>query len=113
MQTEFDALLHDKTWTLCPYTTSKRVFKNKWVFKIKQKCNGYVDKYKAKLVAKGFDQEDDSDFHKTFSPVIKPVTIGLVLAIVVHHNWSIHQLDISNVFLHGFLEEELFIEQLN
>lgn len=89
------------------------MFRNKWVFKIKQKYNGYVDKYKPRLVAKGFDQEDDSDFHKTFSPVIKPVTIGLVLAIVVHHNWSIHQLDISNAFLHGFFEEELFLEQLN
>jgi hypothetical protein len=89
------------------------VFRNKWVFKIKQKYNGYVDKYKPRLVAKGFDQEDDSDFYKTFSPVIKPVTIGLVLAIVVHHNWSIHQLDISNAFLHGFFEEELFLEQLN
>lgn len=113
MQTEFDALLHDKTWTLYPCTTSKKVFRNKWVFKSKQKYNGYVDKYKARLVAKGFNQEDDSDFHKTFSPVIKPVTIILVLVIVVHYNWYFHQLDISNAFLHGSFEEELFLEQFN
>ena len=85
--------------------------RNKWVFKIKQHADGIIDRYKARLVAKGFDQVDGLDFIETFSPVIKPVTILLALALSVHYNWSIIQLDISNVFFHRYLEEEIYMEQ--
>jgi hypothetical protein len=87
------------------------VVRNKWVFKLKQQADGTIDRYKARLVAKGFDQEAGVDFHETFSPVIKPATIRLVLALAVHFNWVVHQLDISNAFLHGYLEEEVLMEQ--
>jgi histone deacetylase 1/2 len=59
------------------------VVKNKWELKIEQKSDGSIHKYK---VAKGFDQENDSDFHETFSPLIKPTIIRLVLALAVHHS---------------------------
>jgi hypothetical protein len=85
--------------------------RNKWVFKIKQHADGIIDRYKARLVAKGFDQVVGLDFIETFSPVIKLVTIRLALALSVHYNWSIIQLDISNAFLHGYLEEEIYMEQ--
>jgi hypothetical protein len=85
--------------------------RNKWVFKIKQHADGIIDRYKARLVAKGFDQVVGLDFIETFSPVIKLVTIRLALALLVHYNWSIIQLDISNAFLHGYLEEEIYMEQ--
>jgi transposase InsO family protein len=111
MQTEYNALLSNKTWSLCPRPSHKKVVRNKWVFKLKQKSDGTIDRYKARLVAKGFDQEGGVDFNETFSPVIKPATIWLVLALAVHFGWFIHQLDISNAFLHGFLEEEVFMEQ--
>jgi hypothetical protein len=111
MQTEYDALMTNKTWTLCPRPSNWKVVRNKWVFKLKQKSNGAIDRYKARLVAKGFDQEGGIDFHDTFSPVIKPATIRLVLALAIHFGWFIHQLDISNAFLHGLLEEEVFMEQ--
>ena len=111
MQAEFTALMNIKTWSLCPKPSYKKVVHNKWVFKIKQKLDGTIDRYKARLVAKGFDQEEGIDFIETFSPVIKPATIRLVLALAVHFIWFIHQLDISNAFLRGFLEEEVFMEQ--
>jgi hypothetical protein len=111
MKAEFAALLSNHTWTLCPRPLHQKVIRNKWVFKLKQKSDGTIDRYKARLVAKGFDQEEGVDFHETFSPVIKPATIRLVLALTVHFNWVIHQLDISNAFLHGYLEEEVFMEQ--
>jgi hypothetical protein len=111
MQSEFDALLANKTWSLCPRPVHKRVVRNKWVFKLKQKSDGTIDRYKARLVAKGFDQEAGIDFTETFSPVIKPATIRLVLALAIHYDWCLRQLDVSNAFLHGHLEEEVFMEQ--
>jgi transposase InsO family protein len=111
MQVEFEALIANKTWTLCPRPDHNRVVRNKWVYKLKQKSDGSIDRYKARLVAKGFDQVDGLDFTETFSPVIKPATVRLILAVAVHYNWPIHQLDVSNAFLHGHLEEEVFMEQ--
>jgi len=62
-------------------------------------------------VAKGFDQVDGIDFTETFSPVIKPATIRLALALAIHYNWSSRQFDIYNAFLHGYLKEEVYMEQ--
>lgn len=96
MQAKFNALLTNKNWTLCPRPPAKKVVRNKWVFKLKQKPNGSIDRYKARLVAKGFDQELGIDFNETFSLVIKPAIIRLILALAAHHDRSIRQLNISN-----------------
>ena len=73
----------------------------KWVFKLKLNSDGTIARYKARLVAKVFHQRAGIDYSETFSPVIKPATIKLVLAIVVSCNWPLRQLDVSNTFLHG------------
>ena len=83
----------------------------KWVFKIKLHSDGFIVRYKAKLVAKGFHQQAGIDYSETFSPVIKPATVRLVLAIVVSCNWPLKQLDVSNAFLHGYLKEEFYMQQ--
>lgn len=94
-----------------PRLAHKNVICNKWVYKLKRKSDGTIDQHKARLVAKGFDQTAGLDCTETFSPIIKLTTIRLLLALVVMFYWSIRQLDISNVFLHGFLDEEVFMEQ--
>jgi hypothetical protein len=111
MQSEFDALISNRTWTLCPRPLHQKVVRNKWVFRVKQKPDGSVDRYKARLVAKGFDQTCGVDYYETFSPVVTPVSIQIILALAVQFDWHIRQLDVSNAFLHGVLTEEVYMEQ--
>jgi hypothetical protein len=111
MESEFKALLKNGTWSLCPRPLSHHIVRNKWVYKIKQKPDGSIDRYKARLVAKGFDQRSGVDYFETFSPVVKPTTVRLILALAVQFRWTTRQLDVSNAFLQGYLDEEVYMEQ--
>jgi hypothetical protein len=111
MQLEYDALMSNGTWSLCPRPLSQNIIRNKWVYKVKRLANGSIERFKARLVAKGFDQQCGVDYMETFSPVIKPSTIRIILSLAVHFSWSIRQLDVSNAFLHGHLAEEVYMEQ--
>ena len=109
MQSEFDALQNNKTWTLIPREQAGKIVGNKWVFRVKYNPDGSISKYKAILVAKGFHQTQGVDFFETFSPVVKPCTIRIILSIAVMNHWSIRQLDVNNAFLNGILTEEVFM----
>ncbi|KAK6131582.1 hypothetical protein DH2020_034596 [Rehmannia glutinosa] len=87
------------------------IISNKWVFRVKYNANGDVDKFKARLVARGFEQTAGVDFHETFSPVIKPCTIRLIFTLVVTNQWSIQQIDVNNAFLNGDLKETVYMSQ--
>ena len=83
----------------------------RWVYKLKHNSDGSISRYKARLVAKGFYQQAGLDFDETFSPVVKPPTVRIVLSLAAQHQWSLRQLDISNAFLHGFLKEDVYMIQ--
>jgi histone deacetylase 1/2 len=111
MDSEYQALLRNRTWQLVPRPKGKNVIGCKWVYKVKRKADGSVDRYKAQLVAKGFKQRYGIDYEDTFSMVVKAATVRLILSIAVSNGWSLRQLDVKNAFLHGVLEEEVYMDQ--
>jgi len=111
MNSEYEALMRNKTWHLVPPQKGTNVIGCKWVYKIKRKSDGSLDRYKARLVAKGFKQRYGIDYEDTFSPVIKAATIRVILSLAVSCGWSLRQLDVQNAFLHGLLEEDVYMHQ--
>lgn len=80
MDAEFNALLQNKTWWLVPPTPRMNIIGCKWVYQIKKKSNGSVERYKARLVTKSFNQVPGDDYFETYSPVMKPVTVRILLS---------------------------------
>ncbi|KAK1669017.1 hypothetical protein QYE76_057176 [Lolium multiflorum] len=111
MDEEFSALSRNNTWHLVPAEHGRNIIDCKWVYKVKRKADGSIDIYKARLIAKGFKQKYGVDYKDTFSPVVKSATIRLILSLAVSRNWKLGQLDVKNAFLHGVLEEEVYMRQ--
>ena len=111
MQLEFDAIQANRTWRLVPRPPGVRVIIGKWVFKIKTHSDGSLYRYKARWVVRGDTQRPSVDFGETFSPVVKPATIRTILAMIASKQWPAHQLDVTNAFLHGHLDEQVFCQQ--
>ena len=108
---EFEALQRNNTWSLVPLPEGRIPIGCRWVYTVKENPNDSVEKYKTRLVAKGFHQQARFDFNETFSPVVKPTTIKIVLTIPLSRGWNVRQLDINNVFLNGILQKEVFMSQ--
>lgn len=90
MQKELVAVAHNDTWALIPRKNDMNVVVSKWAFKTKVKSNGSVDRLKARLVAKGFTQQEGVDCEETYSSIIKPIAIRLILRLVIVRGWPIH-----------------------
>ncbi|KAM6582045.1 hypothetical protein CsatB_009047 [Cannabis sativa] len=111
MNTEYYALKKNNTWILVRLPPGSQCIGCKWVFRVKENEDGSQTQYKARLVAKGFHQQSGFDFNETFSPVVKPETIRVLLTVAVTKGWTLRQLDFNNAFLNGDLEEEVYMCQ--
>ncbi|RVW96782.1 Retrovirus-related Pol polyprotein from transposon RE1 [Vitis vinifera] len=111
MLEEICALEDNHTWKLVDLPQGKKVVGCKWVFVVKVNPDGSVARLKARLVARGYAQTYGVDYSDTFSPVAKLNSVRLFISIAASQQWMIHQLDIKNAFLHGDLEEEVYLEQ--
>jgi len=109
MQAEIATLEENKTWILVDLPPNKKPIGCCWVYKVKYKSDGQVERYKARLVAKGYTQCEGLDYHETFSPMAKLTTVRLLLAPAAAKHWSLHQLDVNNAFLHGTLDDEVYM----
>lgn len=111
MDEEYDSLIKNRTWTLVKAPDDQRVIDNRWVYKVKRDPDGSTDRYKARLVVRGFTQEYGIDYHETFSPVVKFTSIRAILALAAAKQMKLKQFDVKTAFLNGDLEENVYMSQ--
>ncbi|GKF26413.1 ribonuclease H-like domain-containing protein [Tanacetum coccineum] len=111
MYDEYIALVKNGTWLLVPRPAGVNMVRSMWLFKHKFHADGTLSRYKARLVANGSSQQLGVDFDETFSLVVKPAIVRVVLSLSVSRKWPIHQLDVKNDFLNGDLSETVCMHQ--
>jgi len=109
VQARLDALKANNTWIEVHLPPEKKAISSKWVYKIKLKPDA-LERYKAQLVIGDNTQKEGIDYTETFSHVVKMTTIRTTIALVASRHWSLCQLDVNNVFLHGDLHEEVYMK---
>lgn len=112
MRNKLEALYKNHTWDIADLPTGVRPISCKWVYRVKMNSDGFINKFKVRLVAKGFFQIHGIDYNDSFTPVAKVVTVRILIAHVVNKGQEIHQMDTNNVFLHGHLEEDIYLKPL-
>jgi hypothetical protein len=108
---EMDSILSNETSELVDRPYVCKPMGCKWVFKKKLRPDDTIDKYKARLVPKGYTQKEGEDFFDTYSLVARLNTIHVLLSLAASHGLLIHQIDIKKTFLNGELEEEIYMPQ--
>ena len=109
-QSEIKSHDDNGTWTLVPRPSGRKVLRNRWVWVVKYNGNGEVDRFKARLVIKGFLQQFGIDYTEIFAPVLRMEVLRLLLTIAAILNFEIHQMDVKTAFLNGFLDEEIYMD---
>jgi hypothetical protein len=110
MMEELNALRKNRTWELTHLPAGKKAVTCKWIYTIKQNSEGKIERYKAILVTRGYTQTYGIGYDETFAPVAKMNTVRILISCAANFGWPLHQLDVKNAFLHGDLQEEVYME---
>uniref|UniRef100_A0A2N9HTC6 Reverse transcriptase domain-containing protein n=1 Tax=Fagus sylvatica TaxID=28930 RepID=A0A2N9HTC6_FAGSY len=111
MVDELKSMDNNNVWDLVDLPNGCRPIGCKWVFKTKKDSTGKIERYKARLVAKGFSQKEGIDYKETFSPVSSKDSFRIVMALVAHFDFELHQMDVKTAFLNGDLTEDVYMLQ--
>ncbi|CAI7812226.1 unnamed protein product, partial [Closterium sp. NIES-54] len=111
MESELKSIEENGTWELVELPKGRKAITSKWLFKIKTDADGKIERYKSRLVAKGYQQKEKVDYKELFAPVVKPTTLRTLLAGAAIKGWVVKQMDVTTAFLNGVFEEEIFMEQ--
>ncbi|CAI7812776.1 unnamed protein product [Closterium sp. NIES-54] len=111
MESELKSIEENGTWELVELPEGRKAITSKWLFKIKSDADGKIERYKSRLVAKGYQQKEKVDYTELFAPVVKPTTLRTLLAGAAIKGWVVKQMDVTTAFLNGVLEEEIFMAQ--
>ncbi|CAI7751006.1 unnamed protein product [Closterium sp. NIES-54] len=111
MESELKSIEENGTWELVELPEGRKAITSKWLFKIKSDANGNIERYKSRLVAKGYQQKEKVDYKELFAPVVKPTTLRTLLAGAAIKGWVVKQMDVTTAFLNGVLDEEIFMAQ--
>ncbi|RVW21903.1 Retrovirus-related Pol polyprotein from transposon TNT 1-94 [Vitis vinifera] len=111
MDDEMNSMYMNGVWDLVELPHGCKPVGCKWVFKTKRDSSGKIERYKARLVVKGYSQREGIDFKETFSPVSTKDSFRVIMAIVAHFDLELHQMDVKTAFLNGDLDEEVYMEQ--
>ena len=111
MEMEIKSLSRNQVWELSELPSGRKAIGSKWVFKRKLDADGNLDRYKARLVAQGYNQKYGIDYDETFCPVVRFESVRALIALAVKHGLQLHQLDVTTAFLNGELKEEIYMKQ--
>ncbi|CAK9816458.1 Retrovirus-related Pol polyprotein from transposon TNT 1-94 [Anthophora quadrimaculata] len=111
MTVEYQTLMKNGTWSLVPRPKDKKILTNRWVFKTKHNNDGSLNKYKARLVARGHTQQRGIDYQEIFAPVARYEIIRTLLATAANYEMHVHHMDVVSAYVQGDLNDEIYMEQ--
>ncbi|CAI5489961.1 unnamed protein product [Closterium sp. Naga37s-1] len=111
MESELKSIEENGAWEAVELPKGRKAITSKWLFKIKSNADGKIERYKSRLVAKGYQQKEKVDYKELFAPVVKPTTLRTLLAGAAIKGWVVKQMDVTTAFLNGVLEEDIFMAQ--
>ncbi|CAI7924799.1 unnamed protein product [Closterium sp. NIES-54] len=111
MESELKRIEENSMWGLVELLEGRKAITSKWLFKIKSNADGKIERYKSRLVAKGYQQKEKVDYKELFASMVKPTTLRALLAGGTIKGWVVKQMDVTTAFLNGVLEEEIFMAQ--
>ncbi|CAI7820274.1 unnamed protein product [Closterium sp. NIES-54] len=109
MESELKSIEENGTWELVELPEGRKAITSKWLFKIKSDGDGKIERYKSRLVAKGYQEKEKVDYKKFFASVVKLTMLRTLLAGAAIKGWIVKQMDMTTAFLNGILEEEIFM----